>query len=62
LVEELRRLGREDILVAGGGVIPARDHAWLQEQGVSAIFGPGTVIPRAAEELLAELNRQLGYA
>jgi len=62
LVEELRRLGREDILVVGGGVIPARDHAWLQEQGVSAIFGPGTVIPRAAEELLAELNRQLGYA
>jgi methylmalonyl-CoA mutase len=62
LVEELRQLGREDILVAGGGVIPARDHAWLLEQGVSAIFGPGTVIPRAAEKLLAELNRRLGYA
>jgi methylmalonyl-CoA mutase len=62
LVEELRRLGREDILVAGGGVIPAGDHAWLQERGVSAIFGPGTVIPRAAEALLAELNRRLGYA
>jgi methylmalonyl-CoA mutase len=62
LVEELRRLGREDILVAGGGVIPARDHAGLKEQGVSAIFGPGTVIPLAAEALLMELNRQLGYA
>ncbi len=61
LVQELRRLGREDILVVGGGVIPARDHAWLHEQGVSAIFGPGTVIPRAAEALVDELNRQLGY-
>jgi methylmalonyl-CoA mutase len=62
LVGELRRLGRGDILVAGGGVIPARDHDWLHEQGVAAIFGPGTVIPRAAEALLAELNRRLGYA
>jgi len=55
LVEELRKLGRSDILVIGGGVIPAQDHAWLRERGVVAVFGPGTAIPRAAEALLREL-------
>ena len=61
LVAELKKLGREDILVTCGGVIPAQDYAFLKENGAAAIFGPGTVIPVAAEKLLEELNRRLGY-
>jgi methylmalonyl-CoA mutase len=61
LVAELKKLGREDILVVCGGVIPAQDYEYLREQGAVAIFGPGTVIPVAAEKLLIELNRRLGY-
>jgi methylmalonyl-CoA mutase len=61
LVGELKKLGREDILVTCGGVIPAQDYEFLREQGAAAIFGPGTVIPVAAEKLLEELNRRLGY-
>jgi methylmalonyl-CoA mutase len=61
LVAELKKLDREDILVACGGVIPAQDYEFLRENGASAIFGPGTVIPVAAEKLLEELNRRLGY-
>lgn len=57
LVEELRKLGREDILVVCGGVIPAQDYDFLFAHGASAIFGPGTVITKSAQrilELLAE--------
>jgi methylmalonyl-CoA mutase len=61
LVGELKKLGREDILVTCGGVIPAQDYEFLREHGAAAIFGPGTVIPVAAEKLLEELNRRLGY-
>jgi methylmalonyl-CoA mutase len=61
LVGELKKLGREDILVTCGGVIPAQDYEFLREHGAVAIFGPGTVIPVAAEKLLEELNRRLGY-
>jgi methylmalonyl-CoA mutase len=61
LVAELKKLGREDILVTCGGVIPAQDYEFLREQGAAAIFGPGTVIPVAAEKLLEALNRRLGY-
>ncbi len=61
LVAELKKLGREDILVACGGVIPAQDYEFLRDHGAVAIFGPGTVIPVAAEKLLEELNRRLGY-
>lgn len=59
LVAELRAVGREDIMVVIGGVIPAQDYAYLKEQGASAIFGPGTVIPVAAQKVLEELNRRL---
>src|SRR5213079_1431078 len=45
LIAELQRLGRGDILVVVGGVVPAQDHEPLQAAGVAAIFGPGTVIP-----------------
>jgi methylmalonyl-CoA mutase len=59
LVEELRKLGREDIVVIIGGVIPAQDYAFLREHGAALIFGPGTIIPIAAEKLLNELRRRL---
>ena len=52
LVEELKKLGREDIMVVCGGVIPAQDYDYLYEHGAKAIFGPGTVIPDAAKKML----------
>lgn len=61
LIEELRKLGREDILVIAGGVIPAQDYDYLREQGAVAIFGPGTVIPVAAQKVIEEIYRRLGY-
>ncbi len=57
LVEELAKLGRKDILVVVGGVIPAQDYDYLYEQGAVAIFGPGTVIPVAARKILDALRR-----
>ncbi len=59
LMDELARVGRDETLVVAGGVIPARDHDFLRERGVAAIFGPGTVIPDAAMTLLEELLRRL---
>ncbi|WP_052013101.1 methylmalonyl-CoA mutase [Halalkalibacter akibai] len=61
VVEELRKLGREDILVIIGGVIPAKDYEFLKKNGAAAIFGPGTVIPIAAQQIMVELNKRLGY-
>ena len=58
LVAEMKKLGREDILVVAGGVIPAQDYAALREAGAAAIFGPGTNIPYSAKVLLEELNRR----
>lgn len=55
LVEELKKLGRDDILVSIGGVIPAQDYEYLYEHGACEVFGPGTVIPEAAEKLLVHL-------
>ncbi len=52
---ELAALGRPDILIVVGGVIPPGDHAALRAAGAAAIFGPGTVIPEAARELLEHL-------
>ena len=52
VIAELKKLEREDILVVAGGVIPAQDYAFLYDQGVTAIFGPGTKIPEAAIEIL----------
>jgi methylmalonyl-CoA mutase len=56
LCRALAALGRADIRVVAGGVIPEQDHAALRAAGVIAIFGPGTVIPEAAERLLDELG------
>ncbi|SLN27933.1 Methylmalonyl-CoA mutase [Roseivivax jejudonensis] len=52
LIEALRAQGAEDILVICGGVIPQQDYAFLQKAGVKAIFGPGTNIPEAAQDIL----------
>ncbi|HSH24233.1 MAG TPA: methylmalonyl-CoA mutase family protein, partial [Massilibacterium sp.] len=59
LVEELKKLGREDIIVIIGGVIPAQDYEFLYEKGASLIFGPGTVIPVAAQKVLEEIKQRL---
>ncbi|MCK0167277.1 methylmalonyl-CoA mutase [Jannaschia sp. S6380] len=53
LVAALRAAGAGEILVICGGVIPQQDYAFLKDAGVSAIFGPGTNIPKAAAEILA---------
>lgn len=52
VIAELEKLGREDILVVAGGVIPQQDYDFLFEAGVLAVFGPGTKIPEAAIEIL----------
>jgi methylmalonyl-CoA mutase len=63
LVPELRAalaaLGREDIVIVVGGVIPPADHAALEEAGAAAVFGPGTVIAEAAVDLLGTLRATL---
>jgi len=56
VIEELKKLGREDILVIVGGVIPPQDYDFLYKSGVAGIFGPGTVIPLAAQEILTTLS------
>jgi methylmalonyl-CoA mutase len=58
LIAELKKLGREDIMVVIGGVIPAQDYEYLKANGAAAIFGPGTVIPVAAQKVLVELNER----
>ena len=55
LVDELRKLGREDILVFAGGVIPQQDYNYLFEKGISAVFGPGSKIPRCAKTMMEKL-------
>ncbi len=61
LKAELDRLGRPDIMVVVGGVIPPQDYDALKAAGAAAIFPPGTVIAEAAEGLLDTLNRRLGH-
>ncbi|MFC3211666.1 methylmalonyl-CoA mutase [Planomicrobium okeanokoites] len=61
LAAELQKLGREDILIVVGGVIPAQDYEFLRNNGASAIFGPGTVIPVAAQKVIEEIYVRLGY-
>ena len=52
VIEELKKLGREDIVVIAGGVIPAQDYDFLYKAGVAAIFGPGTSVTKAACQIL----------
>ena len=55
VIEELKKLGREDIMVIAGGVIPAQDYDFLYKEGVIAIFGPGTKVSVAGKEILKVL-------
>ena len=52
VIDELKRMGREDIMVIAGGVIPAQDYDFLYKAGVAAIFGPGTSVAKAACEMM----------
>lgn len=52
VIEELRKLEREDILVIAGGVIPPQDYDFLYKAGVAAVFGPGTSISKAAKQIM----------
>ena len=66
LVPQLRRelaaLGREDLMIVAGGVIPPEDKAALSEAGAAAVFGPGTVVSEAAEKLVRDLADRLGIS
>ncbi len=52
VIEELKKLGREDIMVVAGGVIPPQDYDFLFKAGVAAVFGPGTVISESAIKMM----------
>ncbi len=56
VIAELKKLGREDIVVIAGGVIPAQDYDFLYKAGVAAIFGPGSRIPASAIKIIEVLN------
>lgn len=58
LIQALRDLGRPDIMVVAGGVIPAKDYEFLEKAGVSAVFGPGTVLSEAAITILEKLMQE----
>jgi methylmalonyl-CoA mutase len=55
LINALSELGRPDIKVVAGGVIPPADYGFLKDAGVLAVFGPGTVLSKAAIEILQQL-------
>ena len=59
LKQELEKLGRGDILIVVGGVVPPQDHEALREAGASLIFGPGTNIPEAAIDLVEALSERV---
>jgi methylmalonyl-CoA mutase len=58
LIEELKKYKREDILVVVGGVIPQQDYDFLHNAGALAVFGPGTVIAKAAQDILQTLLKR----
>ncbi|MCK4942238.1 MAG: methylmalonyl-CoA mutase [Candidatus Aminicenantes bacterium] len=58
LIEELKKQGREDIVVVCGGVVPVQDYDFLLEKGTSAIFGPGTKIPDTAIKIMDVVNQR----
>ena len=61
LRQELAKLGREDIMIVVGGVIPPQDYDALHAAGAACIFGPGTVIASAAKQMLGELTKRLDH-
>ena len=62
LVKALQEIGAEDIAVVVGGIIPPQDYDFLRDEGVAAIFGPGTPVPDAAAEVLAVLQAKAASA
>ncbi len=58
VVEELKRLGRKDIIVVAGGVIPEQDYTYLFDRGVSFVFGPGTVLSIAALKIIQAIKSE----
>jgi methylmalonyl-CoA mutase len=60
LVKALKALGAGDKLVVVGGVIPAQDYEFLRNEGVTLIFGPGTHIPHAAQQVIRTLETARG--
>lgn len=60
LIAELEKLGRPDIMVICGGVIPSQDYDFLFESGVTEVFGPGTILPEAAKKIVLDLFERLG--
>lgn len=56
VIEELKKFGRDDIMIIAGGVIPQQDYDYLYNSGVSFVFGPGTHIPKAAIQILDKLK------
>lgn len=60
VIEELKKYGREDIMIVAGGVIPQQDYDFLFKAGVSFVFGPGTIIAKSAIEVLKKLIGGMG--
>ena len=60
LVEALRARGAADVAVVVGGIVPPRDHEFLHERGVAAVFGPGTPIPEAVQRVIGALRSRGG--
>jgi methylmalonyl-CoA mutase len=58
LVRSLEKMGRPDILIVAGGVIPPADYAILKKAGVAGVFGPGTPVTTAAQTILEKLLRK----
>lgn len=59
VIEELKKYGREDIMIVAGGVIPQQDYDFLYQAGVSFVFGPGTIIAKSAIEVLKKLIKAI---
>jgi methylmalonyl-CoA mutase len=59
VVEELKKYNRQDIMIVAGGVIPQQDYDFLYKNGVSFVFGPGTVIAKSAIDILTNLIHKL---
>jgi len=59
VINELKKYGREDVMIVAGGVIPQQDYDFLHKAGVSFIFGPGTVISKSAIDILEKLINKI---
>ena len=62
LLKSLKKQGNKDILVVCGGVIPPQDYKFLKDKGVAAIYGPGTNIPKAADDIIQLILKKKNIA